>query len=245
MLEKMLEFWPFLVLIPAIVGVGSYGFYKHAIKHTDGSDDIQTADETQKGLMSSTHVTDLDGFPDELKNLITAEIQQLENINAILISAAQWGYLGSSVAGGGALMALALGAANLKMFVNAAGAAPEWVVGMKIGAFSIDTATATGTQAVAGVGFKPSHVIFLALINVTSQASIGIDDGTTAQSLADYTAITADTWSTDPFSIVLIQGAGNKYTGKISSLDANGFTISWTKTGAKTGTAKIYYLALR
>jgi len=35
-------------------------------------------------------------FPDELENLTTAEIQQLENIGATTISAAQWGYLGSS-----------------------------------------------------------------------------------------------------------------------------------------------------
>jgi len=42
-----------------------------------------------------TIVTDLDGFPDELKNLTTAEIQQLENINTETILNAQWAYLGS------------------------------------------------------------------------------------------------------------------------------------------------------
>lgn len=35
------------------------------------------------------------GFPQELKNLTTAEIQQLENIGTDTISAAQWGYLGA------------------------------------------------------------------------------------------------------------------------------------------------------
>lgn len=40
--------------------------------------------------------TDVDGFDDELKNLTQAEIQQLENIGATTISAAQWGYLGAS-----------------------------------------------------------------------------------------------------------------------------------------------------
>lgn len=35
-------------------------------------------------------------FPDELKNLTTAEIQQLENIGSATISAAQWGYLGDA-----------------------------------------------------------------------------------------------------------------------------------------------------
>lgn len=40
-------------------------------------------------------IDDLDGFPDELKSLATVEIQQLENIDATTISAAQWGYLGA------------------------------------------------------------------------------------------------------------------------------------------------------
>lgn len=38
--------------------------------------------------------TDVDGFPDRLKFLTTAEIQQLENINTTNISTPQWGYLG-------------------------------------------------------------------------------------------------------------------------------------------------------
>ena len=39
---------------------------------------------------------DLDGFPDEAKNLTTAEVQQVGNIGTETISATQWGYLGSS-----------------------------------------------------------------------------------------------------------------------------------------------------
>lgn len=39
---------------------------------------------------------DLDGFPDELKNLTTVEIQQLENIGSETISAGQWGYVGGA-----------------------------------------------------------------------------------------------------------------------------------------------------
>lgn len=50
------------------------------------------------GLVDSVDVaaleTDVDGFPDELKNLTAAEISQLENIGAVTIAAGQWGYLG-------------------------------------------------------------------------------------------------------------------------------------------------------
>lgn len=36
---------------------------------------------------------DLDGFPDELKNLTNAEIQQIQNIGSVIITPSQWGYL--------------------------------------------------------------------------------------------------------------------------------------------------------
>lgn len=38
---------------------------------------------------------DLDGFPDNLKNLTNSEVQQLENINSTTISDTQWGYIGN------------------------------------------------------------------------------------------------------------------------------------------------------
>jgi len=50
---------------------------------------------TVDGVDVAALKTDVDGFPDELKNLVTAEIQQLEAIGATTISAAQWGYLGA------------------------------------------------------------------------------------------------------------------------------------------------------
>lgn len=49
---------------------------------------------TVDGRDISVDGAELDLFPDELQNLVTAEIQQLENIGAVTISAAQWGYLG-------------------------------------------------------------------------------------------------------------------------------------------------------
>jgi len=58
-----------------------------------------TGNITVTGTVDSVDVaalkTDVDGFPDELKNLTTAEIQQLENIGASAISATEWGYLAS------------------------------------------------------------------------------------------------------------------------------------------------------
>lgn len=53
-----------------------------------------TVGGTVDGVDIAALKTDVDGFPDELKNLVTAEIQQLENIGAVTISADQWAILG-------------------------------------------------------------------------------------------------------------------------------------------------------
>ncbi|MBA7607385.1 hypothetical protein ES703_14544 [subsurface metagenome] len=68
--------WPLFVLLPT--AIGSYGFYKHAVKHTDGTDDIQTADTEQKGLMSSAHATKLASVADgAIANIIEDTTPQL------------------------------------------------------------------------------------------------------------------------------------------------------------------------
>ena len=63
-----------------------------------GNIDCNTQAITNVGNVDGVDVsalkTDVDGFPDELKNLVQAEIQQLENIGATTISAGQWTLLG-------------------------------------------------------------------------------------------------------------------------------------------------------
>ena len=159
-----------------------------------------------------------------------------------------WDAAGDTVYGTGANTAakLAAGAANLKQFMNATGTAPEWAGGIKLGTFTIDTATATGSQAISGVGFKPSHIILLMDIAGTKEFSVGFDDGTNHYSVNDNSASTANTYGTQvDWSMILYQSEGVNYLGLVSVLGADGFTVSWTKNGAKTGTATIFYLAFR
>ncbi|GAH76483.1 unnamed protein product, partial [marine sediment metagenome] len=82
------------LIIFGIIGVGSYGFYKHAVKHTDGTDDIQTADSEQKGLMSSTHATKLATIETAAKDdqtgaEIKALLEALTGVNRLLATAIQ------------------------------------------------------------------------------------------------------------------------------------------------------------
>ena len=54
-----------------------------------------TVTGTVDGVDIAALKTDVDGFPDALKNLTAAEVGELENIGLTTISAAQWGYLGA------------------------------------------------------------------------------------------------------------------------------------------------------
>lgn len=120
------------------------------------------------------------------------------------------------------------------------------LVEAKLVTFSINTVTASGTQVVSGVGFQPSHVIFIGVVNSTSEFSIGFDDGTIHYTIGDRHGSVANTWSSlSNKSIYLMQAASVNYTGYISALSSDGFTITWTKTGAKTGTATIFALCFK
>lgn len=117
----------------------------------------------------------------------------------------------------------------------------------KIGNFTRDMTTGTGTQAVTGVGFKPRAVVFLASEGSTAQVSIGFDlAGSSRGSVYNNHVASADTWnrSGTSYSIFASQ-LGASHAGGVTSLDADGFTVSWVKTGSSTGTLTIDYLAMR
>lgn len=108
--------------------------------------------------------------------------------------------------------------------------------------FSRAMNTATGTQAITGVGFTPTVVIFFSNNDATYQFSWGMDNVTLPQCIYQSGATGS---SSGGASIALLDGAGNNQTAKITSLDADGFTLTWTKTGAPAGTAFIYALCLK
>jgi len=120
----------------------------------------------------------------------------------------------------------------------------------KVGTFSRDISTASGTQAVTGVGFKPSAIIFIVNVDGSNGLSLGWDDGTDRNGVLNGDSVIEDNWynavSNSLNAAIFIQtGSGNRYDGKINSFDSDGFTIGWEKTGTTTGTAIIMYLAFR
>ncbi len=117
---------------------------------------------------------------------------------------------------------------------------------VKVGNFSRDIATATGSQVVTGVGFTPRLLVFTGGVNGTAKVSLtGFTDGTTHAVTFDNGNASADTYGASATQDLYFVASGSDYTsGIVSSLDSDGFTISWIKTGSPTGTATISYIAL-
>lgn len=122
----------------------------------------------------------------------------------------------------------------------------------EVGQFTRDFTTATGTQAVTGVGFEPKAIYFMASIGLaTGHTSWGFTSGTAAADnlvLWDDYGTTADTYSiTGTARCILILETATKFQiGTLSSFGSDGFTISWIKTGTTSaGTVTVQYMAFK
>ena len=118
--------------------------------------------------------------------------------------------------------------------------APTGIKNVSIGYISRNAA---GTQSITGVGFKPKIVLFLAHgVGGTYQiASWGFDDAVNC--VSTYLAgNSVDASRSSTYSIVAWKTNTAYIRGYISSMDSDGFTLSWALTG--TMTAYAYYLAM-
>ena len=113
---------------------------------------------------------------------------------------------------------------------------------VKVGAFTRDVSL-SGTQAITAVGFKPYAVFIFMCGDGADNASFGMDDGTTAQCILIGHGL-AGIWTQTDSLIAWNEGASTSNLSKISTLDLDGFTLTWTKTGSPTGTADCKYMAL-
>ena len=119
-------------------------------------------------------------------------------------------------------------------------------ISAKVGEFTRDTTAASGTQAVTGVGFSPKALIFFAAEGAADEMSFGIDDGTSASSVADDSGNAAGTYTVSAtLSIRDRESSTLVYEGEVTTLGSDGFTITWTRTSTPSGTLAVEYLAIR
>lgn len=116
----------------------------------------------------------------------------------------------------------------------------------KLASTTYDVSTASGTQAISGIGFQPSLVIILSNIGSGAAASIGFDNGTNHYCIANNYPVIAGSWSSQSiFSIFPQVSSGNYQVGYISAFSGDGFTITWAKTGSPTGVLNMYFLCFK
>lgn len=107
-----------------------------------------------------------------------------------------------------------------------------------------NTRVASGEQEITGLGFKPKIVLFAAsVIGGTYQVfSIGFDDGTNHMSI-DFFGTTVNVTPDQNFSVYVYRDADHYIYGRVTSLDADGFTMTWTQVGGSG--CSFIYLAMR
>jgi hypothetical protein len=115
------------------------------------------------------------------------------------------------------------------------------------GSFTRNMASASTTQVITGVGFRPKRVRFYMAFptaGTNPHASVGEDNGTYATCVYDSNVLLAGTNAVDTANSIHAQGGSGKQEGKISAFSDDGFTISWvlTSTGPAL-TATISYFA--
>jgi hypothetical protein len=137
-----------------------------------------------------------------------------------------------------------LGAANLKLFMNAAGIAAEWSNGLNFISFTRVASAVDGNVSYTGMGFKPSALIALSLINSTNSQCIGFANSARA-SIGNLYVGSAG-WLITASSLISSVGPTLNYEDcSVASYDADGFTLTWHKNGSPTGTIAVYVLGIR
>lgn len=109
------------------------------------------------------------------------------------------------------------------------------------GGFTRDTATASGDQSITGIGFTPKAIICFAAQDQSDEGSWGFN-GSLDKNISFYgasTTLTVASTAIDDF-----ESAVDYYRGTIA-FDADGFTVTWTRTGSPTGTLTVQYLVFR
>lgn len=118
---------------------------------------------------------------------------------------------------------------------------------MFAGSFTYDLTTASGNQAIAGVGFQADRVeVLYHIIGSADVSGIGWDIGTSQGTFYNDNVNTAhrQQWLTT-HSIYATNAAAQAQAGQISILGADGFTYTWTKTNNPVGTLTVYFKAYK
>ena len=107
-----------------------------------------------------------------------------------------------------------------------------------------DMTAAAGTVAYTGLGFKPSAVIAIAIINSSQSFNIAVCGSDVSQNVG-INQYAANTLIISSYIVNIETSAGVNQYASLLSYDPDGFTLTWGKTSTPTGTANIIFLCFR
>ena len=137
-----------------------------------------------------------------------------------------------------------LGVGTIAQHLISTGTLPAWGGIYKLVTTTRDNTAATGTVAYTGVGFKPTFLFLIAVVDSTTKWCMGFDDGTTSKGIGGIGDAT-NTQDNGSNFYAIRNSAGNNQVAVVSTFDSDGFTLSYTKNGSPTGTSSIYIFAFR
>lgn len=151
---------------------------------------------------------------------------------------------------------LSPGTSGQVLKTNGAAANPSWVnqsssaLSVKGGTFTRDMSDATASVGYTGVGFIPKAILFFAGKNNSAgnMTSVGAASAAASGLITNTSGGGGGlgSWSEYTSNVVyLLESSGVSQVGSLSSMDADGFTISWVKLGSPAATViTIFYLAI-
>jgi len=125
-----------------------------------------------------------------------------------------------------------------------AGANPLWSFSpnFKISFVSRDETVASGTQSEVSMGFRPRFIMFFGANSTSQRHYFGMSDAT--NQFCMYTFDITQYMANDSSKCIRTNSATNFNTATVA-FDADGFTLTWVKTGSPTGTMNAFYLAFQ
>ncbi len=110
-----------------------------------------------------------------------------------------------------------------------------------------DISLASGTQTITGAGFTPRSVSCVyAYVDGTGRGSInGASDGANHSCLGNLTNVTPGTWAFSGNRVIYITNGAGAIAEATIAFNSDGGVLTWTKTGAPTGTANLSFLFQR
>lgn len=108
-----------------------------------------------------------------------------------------------------------------------------------------DMTAASGDVVYTGIGFVPTSIIAFGSIDGSIKMSWGMSDS--ARGIAVLVDIATESYADSTTYLLNLQATTNTHMQQavVKSYDADGFTLTWTKTGSPTGTGHAAILCLK